>query len=145
MSARCLFPLLTGAASATQGYHHHNTVELNPSTLHLAAAFANERDISFPLFVAASWAVVLARYAESGHVQFGFGENACLSKQYMDQMAIDVDQDVSVQRLLDPSSWDRRALDGRADPELFNTAVVSATTGVSMKVETVCGSILPKR
>lgn len=153
MSVRCLFPVLTGVTSATQQDHnhdHHNTtatnniVELDPSTLHLAAVFASERDISFPFFVAASWAVVLARYAESGHVQFGFAENTCLFKQYMDHMAIDLDQDVSVQRLLDPSYWDRRAPDGRADPELFNTAVVSASTGVNVEIKTVCASIFPK-
>ena len=77
-------------------------------------------------------------------MQFGFGENACLPKQYMDRMAINLDQDVSMWRLLDSSYWNRRDPDGKAHAELFNTAVVSATTGVDMEIKTVCGSILPK-
>jgi hypothetical protein len=126
----CLFPPAAPGTLHGNDRNFHN-VDLNALSLQFAATFAGENGITVSSFVAAAWAVVLSRYAETEHVQFGFAadhhSDRWLSKEHMEVTAVSLHQDMAVKELFDKSSWDERPLESKGDLQLFNTAVVCHT------------------
>ncbi|OKL62742.1 hypothetical protein UA08_01138 [Talaromyces atroroseus] len=125
MAPGCLFPAdkphARGSRDRRLELQH---VDLDALTLQAAATFSCEHCVSVTLLFIATWAVVLSRYAETEHVQFGLVAHPHAAKENMLLTAVSLDQDMRMRRLLDESSWDTRLLSDRTDRALFNTAVV---------------------
>ncbi|RDW61944.1 hypothetical protein BP6252_11377 [Coleophoma cylindrospora] len=142
----CLFPVLNDRQteyrhSPIKEIRSYEEVDLCSSTLQSAKTFTTKHNIRFDIFVAAVWSIVLARYADTEGVRFGFNDfhtseeegetNRIGCKDDMKMKKLTLDREGPVNQLLHLSGLKESGPNNKSNHRSFNTGISFITRGTS--------------